>query len=241
MKKENILFAAAGIFLGFFGGFFLANTLNRREIAQQSATQISTANPPFPNQQTQAADIKEPHSGVTGAQPTGKPLPEVAEKIEKARNKPNNFDAQIEAGNPYLRMKRTDKAAEFFDRAAQLNPKEFESVVKLGNGYFDAGQYEKAEKWYALALEKRTDDINVRTDLGITFIERGEPNYDRAIKEFQTALQTNPRFEPAIYNSGIAFFRKGDRAQAEKFLSQLEHINPQSQATAKLRQIIAQN
>lgn len=240
MKKENILFAAVGILLGFFGGFYLANTLNRRETAKADAAQVSTSKPPFLNQQTQAADIKEPHP-QTGAATQGKPLPEVAEKIDKARNEPDNFDAQIDAGNLYLRIKGTDKAEEFFDRAAQTNPKQFDGIVKLGNGYFDAGKFEKAEKWYLSALDKKPEDANVRTDLGITFVERDAPEYDRAIKEFQTVLQTNPKFEAAIYNSGIAYFKKGDRARAEGFLSQLEALNPQSAATEKLRQIISQN
>lgn len=237
MKKENILFAVAGIFLGFFGGFFLANSLNRREISQQNTVAQSPTTPPFLNKQTQtAADIKDSHPAAQG-----KPLPEVAEKIDRARNEPNNFDAQIQAGNLYLQIKGTDKAQEFFDRAAALNPKDFDSLVKVGNGFYDAGKYEKAEKWYLQALEKKPDDINVRTDLGITFVERGAPDFDRAIKEFQTALETNPKFEPAICNLGIAYFRKGERAQAEKFLSQLEAINPQGQATEKLRQIISRN
>lgn len=240
MKKENILFAIAGIFLGFFGGFFLANTLNRRETVQQTAAPISTANPSSLNK-TQAADIKEAHPPTSGAAQTqGKPLPEVAEKIDRAKNEPTNFDAQIEAGNLYLRIKGTDRAVEFFDRAAQLNPKAFDAVVKLANGFFDAAQYEKAEKWYLAALLRKSGDENVRTDLGITFVERAAPDYDRAIKEFQTVLGTNPKFEPALYNLGIAYFKKGDRAEAAKFLTQLEQINPQSSATAKLRQIISQ-
>ena len=233
MKKENILFAAFGIFIGFVGGFFLANSINRREIARQSIPQ-NTINAPFQNrQQTQAADIKEP-------QTQGKPLPEVAEKIERAKNEPNNFDAQMQAGNLYLQIKGTDKAQEFFDKAEQLNPKEYENIVKLGNGYFDIGKFEKAEKWYLQALDKKPDDINVRTDLGITFVERAEPNLDRAVKEFQTALQTNPKHEPTLYNLGVAFYKKNDSEQAGKILSELESINPQSQTTQRLRQLVAQ-
>jgi hypothetical protein len=112
MKKESILFAGLGIFIGFIGGFFLANSINRREISRQNTPQ-TTSSAPFQNQQIQAADIKEP-------QVQGKPLPEVAEKIDKAKNEPNNFDAQIQAGNLYLQIRSLDNAQEFFDKAAQL-------------------------------------------------------------------------------------------------------------------------
>jgi len=237
MKKENILFAVVGLFLGFFGGFYLANSINKREISQLNISP-GTSVPPFQNQQTQAADIKENLPSLSPATATGKALPEVSEKLDKARNEPNNFDAQIQAGNMYLQIKGFEKAQEFFDKAEQLKPTEHENIVKLGNGFFDSGKFEKAEKLYALALEKKPGDINVRTDLGITFVEREKPDLNRAIKEFQIALQTNPKFEPALYNLAIAHFKKGDVEQAGKMLSQLETINPQSSLVTRLRQIL---
>lgn len=233
MKKENVLFAVAGIFIGFFGGFFLANNLNKREMSRQTISQ-NDVHPPLPDRQTQAADIKP------AQQAQGKPLPEVSEKLDKATSEPNNFDAQIQAGNLYLQIKGLDKAQEFFDRAARLNPKEYENQVKLGNAFFDIGRFEQAEKWYLAALEIKPEDLNVRTDLGITFVERQTPDYDRAVKEFQTALETNSKFEPALYNLGIAYAKKGDAAQVEKIIAQLEDANPQSKLSEKLRQIVAQ-
>lgn len=235
MKKENILFVLVGLFIGFCVGFFLANNLNRSAVSQTSAVAQNPTDAPFPNQQAQsAADIKE------AAPATGKPLADVSEKLDRARDEPNNFDAQMQAGSLYLQIKGTDKALEFFDKAAQINPKEYDKIVRLGNGYFDIGQFEKAEKWYAQAIAQKPDDINVRTDLGITFVERANPDLDRAVKEFQTVLKTNPKFEPAIYNLAITFYKKGDAAQVDKSLVQLKEINPQSQLSQRLQQIIAQ-
>ncbi len=238
MKKENILFAVVGLFLGFFGGFYLANSINKREISQLNISPGASV-PPFQNQQTQAADIKENQPSLSPSTTTSKPLPEVSEKLDKARNEPNNFDAQIQAGNMYLQIKGFEKAQEFFDKAAQLSPKEYENIIKLGNGYFDIGKFEKAEKLYGQALEKKPDDINVRTDLGITFVEREQPDLDRAVKEFQTALQANPRYEPTLYNLGIAYYKKGDAEKAGKILVQLEAVNPQSSLVTRLRQALA--
>jgi D-alanyl-lipoteichoic acid acyltransferase DltB (MBOAT superfamily) len=42
MKKENILFAVVGLFIGFFGGFLLANNLNRNAVAQTDAAQSAS-------------------------------------------------------------------------------------------------------------------------------------------------------------------------------------------------------
>ena len=235
MKKENILFAVIGIFVGFFGGFTLANKINRNAASQQPSAIVQTqADAPFLNQQAQSSDIKEQQS-------VGKPLPEVSEKLDKAKNEPNNFDAQIEAGNLYLKIKAFDKAQEFFNRAEQLNPTDYEKIVKLGNSFSDTGKFEKAEKWYEQALGKKPDDVNVRTDLGVTFVERENPDLDRAVKEFQTSLQTNPKHEPTLYNLGIAYFKMKNLDEAQKVLSRLETINPQGQLAERLKQTLEKN
>jgi tetratricopeptide (TPR) repeat protein len=81
--------------------------------------------------------------------------------------------------------------------------------------------------------------VNVRTDLGTTFVERKNPDFDRAVKEFQISLQKNPRHEPTLYNLGVAYFKKGDSAEAQKTLRLFESINPQSELMTRLRQVIS--
>ncbi len=232
MKKENILFAVIGLIVGLVVGFFTANNLNRNASSQQNTVQTQQ-NASFVNQQIQSSDIKE--------QPLqSKPLPEVSEKLDRAKNEPNNFDAQMEAANLYVKIKAFDKAQEFYNRAELLNPSDYEKIVQLGNGFFDAGKFEKAEKWYEQALVKKPDDVNVRTDLGITFVEREKTDLDRAVKEFETSRKTNPKHEPTLYNLGAARFKKGDLEEAKKVLAELESINPQGQLTERLKRIISQ-
>ena len=228
MNKENILSGTIGLIIGLVIGFFAANNINRGAVAPKTA--LTQTDAPFASRQIQTSDIKD--------QPLqGKPLPEVSEKIDRAKNEPKNFDAQLEAGNLYVKIKSFDKAEEFYNRAGELNPSDYEKIVQLGNGFFDAGKFEKAQKWYEQALAKKPDDANVRTDLGVTFVERENPDLDRAIKEFQTSLKTNPNHEPTLYNLGIAYFRKGNLEEAQKISSQLETINPQGQLAGRLKQM----
>lgn len=233
MKKQSILFGIAGLIVGLLIGFLTANNINRKAMSQQSAAKTSAPDAPFLNQQVQSSDIKELPS-------QGKPLPEVSEKLDKAKSEPNNFDAQMQAGDLYVKIKALDKAEEFYNRAAQLNPSEYDKIVRLGNGFFDIGQFEKAEKWYERALVEKPNDINVRTDLGITFVERENPDLDRAVKEFQASLQTNPKHEPTLYNLGVAYLKKGKVEETQEVLKQLETINPQGQLAERLKLIINQ-
>ena len=226
---KYFLVGAGCLIVGFFAGFYVSNNLNRSAGLQTVSPQGPTNPPPF-NQQTQVASVKEPNGAM---------MPDVAETLNAAKNQPENFEAQMKAGDMYRQIQNFEKAAQFYDAAAVLKPTERESIVRLGNAYFDVRQYEKAETFYEQALEKKPDDIGVRTDLGITFVERANPDYDRAVKEFQESLKANPKHEPTLYNLSIAYHKKGDAANAQKFLTQLEQANPNSQLVGKLKQAIA--
>lgn len=223
---KYILVGAGCLVAGFFIGFFVANNINR---SAGLATETTLQNSPVFNQQTQVASVKEP---------SGAMMPDVAETINKAKNEPENFDAQMKAGEMYLQIQNTEKAAPFIDAAAALKPIEYEKIVKLGNAYFDIRQYEKAAVFYEQALKLKPNDIGARTDFGITFVERANPDFDRAIKEFQESLKQNDKHEPTLYNIAHAYYRKGDSENARKYLSQLEQANPNSQLTGKLKQVL---
>ena len=170
----------------------------------------------------------------------GAMMPDIAATLDKAKSEPQNFEAQIKAGEMYAQIGRFEPALEFYERAAKIKPEDVETQVKTANAYFDAKQFETAEKWYLKALEKK-EDANVRTDLGITFVERENPDLERAIREFDTALQASPRNETILYNLAVAYARKGDADNAAKIKRQLEEINPQSELAARLRKVFATN
>ncbi|MDQ3041213.1 MAG: tetratricopeptide repeat protein [Acidobacteriota bacterium] len=230
--QKNITFGIVGLIVGLVVGFFAANSINRN--SAQTASQTLT-DAPLQNQQVPNILVKD-QPATSGAM-----LPDVSAVIDKANNEPTNFDAQIKAGDLYQQIKGFDKAAAFYERAQQIKPDDYELIVRLGNIYFDARQFETAAKWYEQALVKKPDDTNVRTDLGITFVERDVPDFDRAVNEFQTSLKTNPKHEPTLYNLGAAYFKKGELEEANKILAQLEAVNPQSQLIGRLRGIISQS
>ena len=224
MKKENILFAVGGLLVGLIIGFFAANSINRNAVSQQTTAQ-NQPNAPFANQ---PANPQNQSGGM---------LPDVQEKLDKAKNEPENFAAQMSAGDMYAQIGSYDKAFEFYEKGVQLKPDNFQANVQLANAYFDSRQFENAEKYYSKALQINPKDVNARTDLATTFVERQTPDYQRAVKEFQTALEISPKHEPTLYNLGVAFHRMGEIEKAQNTLSQLEQINANSPLVGKLRQI----
>ena len=190
----HILFVVIGLLAGLMLGFVFANSVNQRGTVPVAGTGIQNANMPAG------------HPEVPGA--AGAMQPEIQAAIDQAKKEPDNFDAQLKAAEFYYQIQRFDGAIEFLKRANQLKPDSREVIVNLGNAYFDTEKFEEAEKWYASALVKKADDVNVRTDLGLTFIFRDKPNYDRAIQEFQRSLELDPNHPQTIQNLTVAHTKK---------------------------------
>lgn len=219
MNRENILFSLIGVGFGLFFGFGFASWANMR------AGAILTGD-------GRAIQSQLPSNGVADQQKL-ETAAQVA--VKRARENPADFEAQMEAARTSFQTERFDDVLEFLLRANQLQPDNLEPVVALGNVNYDAGNYNAAEKWYTAALAKTPDDINVRTDLGLTFLLRNPPDNERALAEFRRSLQIDPNHEPTLQNMTVALTRKGDKAEARTTLAKLESLNPNNPALPQLR------
>ena len=226
MSKENILFVIIGLLGGLIIGFVFANSVNQR--GAQPAAAVAGQ---LPN-----ANLPAGHPEVPGG--SGGMQPEIQAAIDAANKDPKNFDAQLKAAEFYYQIERFEGAIEFLKRANEIKPESREVLVHLANAYFDSGKYEEAEKWYVAALAKKDDDVNARTDLGLTFIFREKPNYDRAIQEFQKSLAVDPNHRQTLQNLTVAYTKKGDSANANQTLAKLEGLDPTNNSISKLREDI---
>lgn len=227
MTKENLLFTIIGVLIGLIGGFFITNSLNQGP----TVSGIQRV-----QQQPQSTDaLPSGHPSVPGG---GGAIAEVQAAIERAKQNPADFEAQLKAAELYYQIQRYDGAVEFLKNANSLQPENFEVIVNLGNANFDAGRYEEAEKWYAEALAKKPGNLNVKTDLGLTYVFREKPNYDRAVTEFKSVLESDPAHVQALQNLTVAYTKKSDMANATATLAKLEAVDPSNSALAKLREDI---
>lgn len=222
--QKHILFGVGGIVIGLAIGFYGANALNKNA-AQPSTASISIATTPA-----------APDSSMTQAPGM---QADVSEILDRAQAEPNNFSIQMKTGDMYAQIGRFEKAVEFYERGLALKPEDFQANVVTANAYFDSRNFEKAADYYTKALLLNPKDVNARTDLGATFVERSTPDYERAIKEFGTALETEPKHAPTLYYLAIANLRKGDRLAAEKILADLEKSDPTSELVGRLKQNIS--
>ncbi len=225
MSKENLLFCVVGLLAGLIIGFMFANSVNQNAPGQATIG-------------AQPGAMPGGHPSIPGGSQDGMQA-DVQAGIDKAKSEPDNFEAQMKAAELFYQIQRYENALEYLKKANKIQPDNYEVIVQLGNTNFDAEHYEEAEKWYTAALAKK-EDVNVRTDLGLTYVFRATPDYDRAIKEFKRSLQADPNHVLTLQNLTVVYTKKNDAAAANATLQQLEAVDASNPAIAKLRTDIAQ-
>ena len=229
MTKDNVLFAVVGLLTGLIVGFIFANSLNERGAVPAAAvpTGEMRANSNLPP--------GHPDIGAAGNTQPGAMQPPMLEAIEKAKQEPSDFEAQLKAAEAYYQIERFDDAIKYLSAANKLRPDDREVIVHLGNANFDANNYDEAQKWYTAALAKKPDDVNVRTDLGLTYVLREPPEYEKAIAEFNKVLAADPNHVQTLQNLTVAYTKKGDAANATATLAKLQTADPQNAVVARLK------
>jgi tetratricopeptide (TPR) repeat protein len=110
---------------------------------------------------------------------------------------------------------------------ADREPSNAAARVKLGNLYFDAERYDDAIKWYSDAVKLAPNDVNLSTDLGVSYYYTNQP--DKALEQFDRSLKIDPRHAKTLLNLGIVkAFGKQDLAGASQAWQQLIQLAPDS-------------
>ena len=107
--------------------------------------------------------------------------------------------------------------------------------VELANLYFDAQKFDDAIKWYEAALKLNPNDVNVSTDLGVSYYYTNKP--DKALAQLDRSLKIDPRHAKTLLNIGIVkAFAKQDlegASQAWQQVIQLAPDSPEGQAAKR--------
>lgn len=240
MDKSKILYLIIGILSGLIAGFLFANSQNRKQIE---------------NLQNEITNLK---SATTLQKEQGNPTELSREEIQGAINKadqtPNDIELQQKVGTylyQYAAMQKDTSylsdIARILKRAAEAKPKDYQLMVTFGNLLFDLAQSEKksnryieAREWYQKALMIKSDDPNVRTDLGLTYLFANPSEPDKAIIEFRKSLSIDPKHEPTLQNMIQALIKIKQYEEAKKRIEELRAINPSNQALNELEEQMSQ-
>ncbi|HEX2490220.1 MAG TPA: tetratricopeptide repeat protein [Blastocatellia bacterium] len=168
--RSNASLIIIGLLLGLVGGFKIANSQYRGEqgAALKREIEQATRNPG--------------------------PQAEVSAIIDKAKENPNDVEAQIEAAAQFIQIERPQDAVPFFEQARQVNPNDPRANAGLGVAYFMMGQFDKAIEALKRSREQGADSPVVSTFLIGSYIQtrKNLDEAERLLKELETQ-----KFDPA--------------------------------------------
>jgi tetratricopeptide (TPR) repeat protein len=99
--------------------------------------------------------------------------------------------------------------------------------AELANLYFDAQKFDDAIKWYEAAFKLNPNDVNVSTDLGVSYYYTNNP--DKALEQLDRSLKIDPKHAKTLLNIGIVkAFAKQDLEGASKAWQQVIQLAPDS-------------
>ena len=240
MNSKIFWLSILAIIISFFGGFYLANSLNGNELLKLRAENEQLKKNPSVTTQDKSDD------SLTDE--------EIRQKIAEADKSPDNIAYQRNLGMALLSygaMKQNAgliaESTRLLQRAFDSNPQDFEVTVALGNAFYDIASLKndsenfiKSREFYSRALAQKPDHASVRADFGSTFVFVSPPDFERANLELQKALQLDPKNERALLLMTQLLVKQNKPAEAEKYLAKLKEINPKAPSLTELNAQMAQ-
>lgn len=120
-------------------------------------------------------------------------------------------------------------------KAANADAKNSAVRAELGNLYFDSERFDLAIPWYEAAFKLAPKDVNLSTDLGVSYLYTEKPA--QAIAQFEKSLQADPKHLKTWLNLGIAkaMFMKDPKGGEAAWLKVIE-LGPGSEEAKKAQQ-----
>lgn len=134
------------------------------------------------------------------------------------------FNRLMNVGKAYVEIREAEKATNQFNKALKLYPKSPEALRNLARALRMAAKNEEARE--ILIRAKAVEPPSAATSylLGLVHVDSGE--YDRAVSEFEAAVQNDPITPTLRFQLALAYERVGEKDKAEKQLYETVRLEP---------------
>ena len=119
---------------------------------------------------------------------------------------------------------KSQSAIQHLEETVRIAPGFFAGHLDLGFLYQQTGRLDDAEHEYLLARYLNQHHAQPLVNLGSIYIETAD--FNRAIDVLREATAMIPPLPGAFYNLGIALYRTGKLAEAEKSLFRAHELDP---------------
>ncbi|MFH1540835.1 MAG: tetratricopeptide repeat protein [Elusimicrobiota bacterium] len=139
---------------------------------------------------------------------------------------PNSPSMNATVGLVYAKYKNYPKAFEYVHKALKLNPKLPDGYGALASIYQDTKDYDMALGLYERAVVEKKYTYHKAPFLSIGVIYKIKKQYQKAIENFNRAIEINPLSSLAYTYLAEIYEMHGDVDKTEKFYKKSVDINP---------------
>lgn len=133
---------------------------------------------------------------------------------------------------------RSELAVEAYETALGLDGEHAPSLVGLGVLRASAGRAEEAGALLRRAVDADPYDPRAHFNLGVNLLEDGQAQ--EAARRFERAVTLAPDYLNAYHAAGVAYLRLGERAAAQRMLTELERRAAGSEESRALRRLLGE-
>jgi tetratricopeptide (TPR) repeat protein len=210
MTKDNLIFAAFGLMLGFVTAWLMFEKVAMRQPPRAVPGQASVGAAP-----TAPPAGGMPGAGAPGGASSGVPL-------DMSRLEQLQQQVQANPDNP--------------DMILALAHESYDIAQQVPNPAGSRPLWVQARDLYTRYVELRPDDPNlpnILSDLGVSYQELGE--FDQALEIFRRVQAMAPDHWQSLYNQVVVLaFSKKEIDEARKVLAELQRVQPNNPDVARL-------
>lgn len=145
---------------------------------------------------------------------------------ESIRINPDYYLPYIGIGDLYKeKLKNTAEALAWYLKAYTIDETHKKTNYLIGWCYNDLEKYEKAVPYLKKAMATDSTNTTAIIELGFSFYSLGK--YDESISTMQNIVDLQPKFELAVFYTGLCNVKKGGKTEAVKRYNELVILNSQ--------------
>jgi cytochrome c-type biogenesis protein CcmH/NrfG len=134
---------------------------------------------------------------------------------------PNQSQNEMPANHPSV---NNEQMLDAMKKAVETDPSNPEIVSRYAMALFDAGHFAESEQWFKKAVDLEPNSVEARTMYGAVLWRT--QNNAASEAQLQAALRIDSRNIPALHLMTVLALEKRDAAQAEKWIKQIESVEP---------------
>ncbi len=154
---------------------------------------------------------------------------------EFVEKQPDLYEARINIGNCYIKLKQYDKAIEEFkfviekleEEKSDLKGNDTASSVyaSLGELYMDRNDFEKAKEYFEKSID--IDPSNHALSYNVAEILFNSNRIDEAIHYYQLTAKIKPDWPKSYLKLGYCYLNKGEMETAIDYLNRFIELSPE--------------